>query len=37
VGDVDRTRDFHCAIILGNRKTHQVRSVTCRDPTKLEY
>jgi hypothetical protein len=36
VGDVDRMKDFHCAIVLGNRKAHQVRSISCQDPTMLE-
>ncbi len=27
----------HCAIVVRNRKVHQVRSGTCRDPTMLEY
>ncbi len=36
VSDADRSSGFHCAIVLGNRKAHQVKLVTCQDPTMLE-
>jgi len=37
VGDVDRTRDFHCATILGSKKAHQVQLVNYQNLTMLEY
>ncbi len=37
VGDVDKSSGFHCAIVPRSQKAHQVRLVTCQDPTMLEY
>jgi hypothetical protein len=37
MGDVDRSSPFHCSTIIGCQKSHQVKLVTSRDPTMVEY
>ncbi len=37
VGDVDKSKGFHCQTIAGNQKSHQAQSVTCQDPKLLKY
>jgi hypothetical protein len=37
MGDVDRSNPFHRSTIIGSWKAQQVKSVTCWDPTMLEY
>jgi hypothetical protein len=35
VVDVDKSSGFHCVIVPGSRKAHQVKLVTCWDLTML--
>jgi hypothetical protein len=37
VGDINRSHRYNCNIINGNKGMHQVRSMSTRDPTLIQF
>jgi hypothetical protein len=36
-GDISRVQDLQCETVPGSRQQHQVRSVSCKDPTLIQF